>query len=74
MHSTKPTLADTSSPSGWHKSSYSGGANGECLEVAVGHASVPVRDSKNLAAPTLDFSTGSWSAFVAAVKDGILTA
>ncbi|MFE7462792.1 DUF397 domain-containing protein [Streptomyces sp. NPDC057499] len=72
MHSTKPTLADTSSLTGWRKSSYSGGANGECLEVAAGHTSVPVRDSKNPTGPALDFSAGSWSAFVAAVKDSHL--
>ncbi|MFB6951197.1 DUF397 domain-containing protein, partial [Streptomyces niveus] len=31
---------------GWRKSSFSGGGNGNCLEVADGHPVVPVRDSK----------------------------
>lgn len=36
---------------GWRKSSYSGGGNGECLEVADGHPVVPVRDSKRPQGP-----------------------
>ncbi|MFE0316304.1 DUF397 domain-containing protein, partial [Streptomyces albogriseolus] len=31
----------------WFKSSYSGGAGGECLEVAASLTSVHVRDSKD---------------------------
>ncbi|MFB7274067.1 DUF397 domain-containing protein [Streptomyces sp. NPDC056244] len=59
---------------GWRKSSYSGGGNGECLEVADGYASVPVRDSKNPAGPALLFQTNDWSTFITAVKDASLTA
>ncbi|MFF7983392.1 DUF397 domain-containing protein [Streptomyces sp. NPDC007901] len=44
----------------WHKSSYSGGDQGECLEVARGHAS----------GPALVFSADGWAAFVGAVRDG----
>ncbi|MFE9889438.1 DUF397 domain-containing protein [Streptomyces scopuliridis] len=54
---------------GWRKSSYSGGSNGECLEVADGYADVPVRDSKNPHGPALFFPAAGWSAFVAAVRD-----
>ncbi|QXE35690.1 DUF397 domain-containing protein [Streptomyces sp. GMY02] len=59
---------------GWRKSSYSGAAQGECLEVAEGYASVPVRDSKNPAGPTLLFQTNDWSTFITAIKDASLTA
>ncbi|MGD6745045.1 DUF397 domain-containing protein [Streptomyces sp. BH106] len=50
----------------WFKSSYSGDAGGQCLEVA--HASaIHVRDSKNAesnSSPTLAISADSWTAFV----------
>ncbi|MFE2595605.1 DUF397 domain-containing protein [Streptomyces sp. NPDC059396] len=58
---------------GWRKSSYSGGGNGECLEVADGYADIPVRDSKNPTGPSLRFRTTNWSSFIAAVKSGSLT-
>jgi hypothetical protein len=53
----------------WHKSSYSGGGGGNCLEVADGHPTViPVRDSKNPHGPKLVFQASAWSAFVNAVR------
>lgn len=59
---------------GWYKSSYSGGSQGDCLEVARGHATVPVRDSKaGSTGPALVFSAGGWAAFVGAVRDGRLS-
>jgi hypothetical protein len=54
----------------WYKSSYSGGSQGDCLEVARGHATVPVRDSKTIGGPVLVFPAGGWAAFVEAVRDG----
>lgn len=57
---------------GWRKSSYSGGGNGECLEVADGHPVVPVRDSKRPQGPALVFPAAGWSAFVSAVRTGTL--
>ncbi|MFI7503498.1 DUF397 domain-containing protein [Streptomyces sp. NPDC049687] len=57
---------------GWYKSSYSGGDQGDCLEVARHNAAVPVRDSKAAGGPTVLFSACSWSAFVTALKDGNL--
>jgi hypothetical protein len=51
----------------WHKSSYSGGSGGDCLEVAKGHPTpslVPVRDSKNPLGPKLVFRAEAWAAFV----------
>ncbi|MEV0316953.1 DUF397 domain-containing protein [Streptomyces sp. NPDC050658] len=53
----------------WHKSSYSGGSGGDCLEVATGHPGiVPVRDSKNPTGPKLMFRAGSWSTFIVNLK------
>ncbi|MFE3643528.1 DUF397 domain-containing protein [Streptomyces sp. NPDC059169] len=55
----------------WHKSSYSGGSGGDCLEVADDHPGVvPVRDSKNPDGPRLVFRAAAWSAFVADLKNG----
>ncbi|MFG2557837.1 DUF397 domain-containing protein [Streptomyces sp. NPDC048496] len=45
-----------------------------CLEVARGYAHVPVRDSEAANGPALVFSTGGWSAFVTAVKQGEFSA
>jgi hypothetical protein len=65
-------IAVASSLYGWRKSSYSGGGNGECLEVADGRVAVPVRDSKVPHGPALVFGAGGWASFVAAVKSGEL--
>lgn len=73
MHSTKAAIAEGAALTGWRKSSYSGGANGDCLEVADGHTTVPVRDSKAPAGPAVAFSADGWSSFVTAIKDGRLS-
>jgi hypothetical protein len=53
----------------WHKSSYSGGSGGNCLEVTHDFpAAIPVRDSKNPHGPKLVFRPEAWSAFVNAVR------
>ncbi|MFF7150521.1 DUF397 domain-containing protein [Streptomyces jietaisiensis] len=53
----------------WHKSSYSDGSGGNCLEVADGHpAVVPVRDSKNPHGPKLVFRASAWKPFVENLK------
>ncbi|GHE58679.1 DUF397 domain-containing protein [Streptomyces capitiformicae] len=70
MVSSEQSVSDSSILTGWYKSSYSGGDQGECLEVAHGHARVPVRDSKTATGPALLFSAPGWAAFVSAVKDG----
>ncbi|MET8324624.1 MULTISPECIES: DUF397 domain-containing protein [Actinomycetes] len=49
----------------WFKSSYSGGAGGECLEVAASLTSVHVRDSKDTGRGTVTVPPAAWSAFVA---------
>lgn len=48
----------------WFKSSYSGDAGGQCLEVAVENTSVHVRDSKAKSGPTLALSPDAWTTFV----------
>ncbi|MFF5718489.1 DUF397 domain-containing protein [Streptomyces buecherae] len=66
-----PSLPASPDLSGWRKSSYSGGSNGDCLEVSTVHpGAVPVRDSKDPQGPALVFGTAAWSAFVGAVRDG----
>ncbi|MGX1270104.1 DUF397 domain-containing protein [Streptomyces phaeoluteigriseus] len=70
MVSSEHTVSDSSALTGWYKSSYSGGSQGECLEIARGHARVPVRDSKAVRGPALVFSADGWAAFVGAVRDG----
>ncbi|MFH9615013.1 DUF397 domain-containing protein [Streptomyces pratensis] len=64
MHSAEHSFT------GWYKSSFSGANQGECLEVAVGHPDVPVRDSKTPHGPVIAFSAPHWTTFVAAVVDG----
>ncbi|MEV8454875.1 DUF397 domain-containing protein [Streptomyces sp. NPDC052095] len=73
MVTSRRSVADSTILAGWRKSSYSGGSQGDCLEVADGHASVPVRDSKNPTGPAILFTAHGWSAFVAAVKNDSLT-
>ncbi|GAA2664884.1 DUF397 domain-containing protein [Streptomyces lunalinharesii] len=59
----------------WRKSSYTAG-NGNCVEVAdiPGATGIAVRDSKNTHLPAARVSRPAWSAFVAAVAGGALTA
>ncbi|MFJ4826123.1 DUF397 domain-containing protein [Streptomyces bacillaris] len=54
--------ADTSAPE-WFKSSRSSDDGPERAEVAAVRGTVPVRDSKDLARPPLDF-TAAWSDFL----------
>lgn len=74
MHSINHTVIDARSLTGWFKSSYSGGSNGDCLEVATGYTAVPVRDSKAPSGPAIVFSASGWTSFVAAVKGDRFTA
>ncbi|MFE8950970.1 DUF397 domain-containing protein [Streptomyces althioticus] len=71
----EPTISNASSLHGWRKSTYSGNEGGSCIEVLDGHpAGVPVRDSKVPEGPALVFRPAGWTPFVAAVKDGSLSA
>jgi hypothetical protein len=46
----------------WRKSSYSGGGNGGCVEMARSPESIAVRDSKNPSGPILFFPATAWRA------------
>jgi hypothetical protein len=53
----------------WRKSSYSGGEGGGCVEVAQAHATVLVRDSKQLGHGQVHrFPATAWRDFVAGIK------
>ncbi|WP_042169002.1 DUF397 domain-containing protein [Streptomyces sp. NBRC 110035] len=49
----------------WFRSSYSGGAGGECVEVAALPASVRVRDSKDAGRGTFTVAPATWAGFIA---------
>ncbi|MFC7328478.1 DUF397 domain-containing protein [Marinactinospora rubrisoli] len=55
----------------WHKSSYSGGQGGECVEVAEGRVS-QVRDTQNRHLGHLDFPAREWILFLKETKAGRL--
>ncbi|MDX3580228.1 MULTISPECIES: DUF397 domain-containing protein [Streptomyces] len=61
--------ANSSDGLDWFKSSYSGGAGGECLEVATCSHAVHVRDSKDTARLGLAVGQDAWAIFVAYAVD-----
>ena len=54
----------------WHKSSYSNGTGGACVEVANLGTTRAVRDSKNPTGPALMFTAAGWAAFTTGVRAG----
>jgi hypothetical protein len=55
----------------WRKSRYSGGNNGQCVEVGHLRPEVAIRDSKNPEGGALVVGEGSWARFLAtASRDG----
>lgn len=56
----------------WVKSSYSGGANTECVEVAFTSQTTLVRDSKDPEGPVLAFPASAWTGFIAGIRGGLL--
>jgi Domain of unknown function (DUF397) len=55
----------------WRKSSYSGGAGGNCVEVATGlPGAVAVRDSKDPDGAKLLCTHAAWRAFTASAHTG----
>ncbi|MDA8369215.1 MAG: DUF397 domain-containing protein [Nocardiopsaceae bacterium] len=57
----------------WRRSSYSGGAGGNCVEVAdLPAGRRAVRDSKRPEEGFLLFSPEEWAAFVGSARDGEL--
>jgi hypothetical protein len=53
----------------WHKSSYSDGEGGNCVEVAEG-ATARVRDSQHRESGFLEFGAAEWRGFIEGVKAG----
>lgn len=67
------TVRSMNTGEGWHKSSYSGNTEQNCIEVAVGRPdAVRVRDSKDRQGPALAVARGSWSVFLSGVRTGRL--
>jgi Domain of unknown function (DUF397) len=60
------------SSQGWFKSSYSGGANTECVEVRLRPDGLEVRDSKDLEGPVLAFPAAAWASFTSEIRNGRL--
>ncbi|WP_234380754.1 DUF397 domain-containing protein [Streptomyces sp. CMB-StM0423] len=58
----------------WRKSSYSAANGGDCIEVKTTPMAIPVRDSKDPEGPQLTFTPAAWTAFLASVKAGELSA
>ncbi|MER5968524.1 DUF397 domain-containing protein [Streptomyces sp. NPDC002055] len=57
------TRTDEKTGLAWRKSSYSGGEQGQCVEVAEATSVIHVRDSKNPDGPWLTFAPAEFSAF-----------
>jgi len=55
----------------WRKASYSVN-NGQCVEVASGHAAVLVRDSVNPSGAVVAYAPAAWRAFISSAKAGSL--
>ena len=60
-----------SNPSGWRKSSYSGGEGGNCVEVAcLPNGEIAVRNSRHPAGPALVYTRAEIAAFLQGAKEG----
>ncbi|MDQ1039851.1 hypothetical protein QFZ75_006267 [Streptomyces sp. V3I8] len=59
----------TTTEPAWFKSSYSGSSGDNCVEVAVRHKAVLVRDSKDIRRQALTVSRDAWSAFTVLAHD-----
>jgi hypothetical protein len=61
----------------WTKSSYSGGGNSQCVEIAnipapSGSSGIAVRDSKDPDGPALLFAPESFASFITSLNAGRL--
>lgn len=52
----------------FRKSSFSGGQNGSCVEIAHATSGFGIRDSKNTSGPVLMLDESQGEAFLSAVK------
>ncbi|WP_369169645.1 DUF397 domain-containing protein [Streptomyces sp. R28] len=53
----------------WFKSSYSGGSGTECVECALVHSGILVRDSKREPGPVVTLGSSAWRAFLGGVLE-----
>nr|WP_035740861.1 DUF397 domain-containing protein [Parafrankia elaeagni] len=67
--SRKPAVPDPMALA-WHRSTYSSGEGGMCVEVAHVDGGVAVRDSTAPLRALLVFSGAEWDAFLAGVRNG----
>jgi hypothetical protein len=58
----------TSGESPWRKSSYSSGAQSQCVEVAVSQGTTLVRDTTDRARVTLSVPTAVWTTFLTTLR------
>ncbi|CAM5235194.1 hypothetical protein STENM223S_08857 [Streptomyces tendae] len=57
-------------PDNWRKSSYSGSGDGNaCVEVALDHPRISVRDSKTPDRAVLTFPASAFAAFLTALRN-----
>lgn len=52
----------------WHKSSYSDGTGGNCVEIAETSIAVHMRDTQNRELGLLAFPSGEWASFLYDLK------
>jgi hypothetical protein len=58
----------------WFKSSHSGSSGDDCVEVALTHEAVHVRDSKDTSRPPFVVGRECWTQFVGFAADGVSSA
>ncbi|MFB8020801.1 DUF397 domain-containing protein [Streptomyces rubiginosohelvolus] len=61
---TGRTRTDNNTGLTWRKSSYSGGEQGQCVEIAETPNAIHIRDSKNTGGPSLALAPTHFTAFV----------
>ncbi|MGR4850649.1 DUF397 domain-containing protein [Streptomyces sp. LARHCF252] len=54
----------------WFKSSYSSNDGPACVEVAISHPTIHIRDSKNKEGKQLAFTNSSWAEFLVLAAEG----
>lgn len=58
----------SSSESPWRKSSYSSGAQSQCVEVAVSQGTALIRDTTDRGLVTLSVPAATWTAFLTTLR------
>ncbi len=61
---TGRTHTDENTGLTWRKSSYSGGEQGQCVEIAETPSAIHIRDSKNTGGPSLTLAHSHFTTFV----------